>query len=112
MARRAFQREKELALKVRDIVLKADTSMKDGIKWGSLTFIADRNIAWILNYPQKDYINFGFFRAAELSDPKKLFEGSGKGLRHVKIRSEKDIDAKQFTAWVKEAIELNKKKPK
>jgi hypothetical protein len=27
-------------------------------------------------------------------------------MRHVKIYSEKDIDKKQFTAWVKEAVQL------
>ncbi|MBM3898404.1 MAG: DUF1801 domain-containing protein [Thaumarchaeota archaeon] len=104
--------KKSFAMKVREIVFNADPSIKETIKWGSLTFISNGNIAWIINYPQKEYINFGFFRATELSDPKKMFEGSGKGLRHVKIRSDKDIDAKQFAAWVKEAIKLDKEKPK
>jgi len=104
--------KEQLALKVRDIVLKADPSIKEDIKWGSLTFIANEKIGWIFHYPQKEYINLGFFRATELSDPKKLLEGTGKGLRHVKIRSEKEIDVKQFTAWVKEAIEVNKKSSK
>lgn len=101
----------DLALKVRDIVLKVDSSIKENTKWGNLTFLYNGNIAWILNYPQKEYINFGFFRATELSDPKGLFEGSGKGLRHVKILGEENIDADQFVLWVKEAIGLNHKKP-
>lgn len=101
-------KKRELALKVREIPLKSDSSMSEAVKWGNITFISNGNLAWIFNYPQKDYINFGFFRATELPDPKKLLEGSGKNLRHVKIHSDKDIDEKQFAAWVKEAIKLNK----
>ena len=104
--------KKIFATKVREIVFQAEPSMAEAIKWGSLTFMSDGNIAWIINYPHKEYINFGFFRATELSDPKQLFEGSGKGLRHVKIRSEEDIDPKQFATWVKEAIILSKENPK
>jgi hypothetical protein len=33
----------------------------------------------------KDHINVGFMYGAELSDPQKLLEGSGKLLRHVRI---------------------------
>lgn len=99
--------KRKLALKVREIVLKTDPSIREAIKWGNITFVAYGNLAWILNYDTTDYINFGFFKGTELSDPKKLLEGTGKGLRHVKIRSEKQIDAEQLAAWVKEAIQLN-----
>jgi hypothetical protein len=37
--------------------------------------------------PMRGYINLGFYQGALLSDPKRLLEGTGKGLRHVKIRS-------------------------
>jgi hypothetical protein len=35
----------------------------------------------------------GFFRGAELADPAGLLEGTGKYMRHVKLRPESDIDA-------------------
>jgi hypothetical protein len=41
----------------------------------------------------KAHVNVGFFRGAELSDPKALLEGVGKFMRHVKLRPERDIDA-------------------
>ena len=104
------KKKRDLALKVREIVLKTDPSIKEDIRWGNLTFLCNDNLAWILNYPQKEYINFGFFRATELTDRKGLLEGSGKSFRHVKIANEEDINAQQFVAWVREAIELNKKR--
>ena len=34
----------------------------------------------------KAHVNVGFFQGAELSDPAGLLEGSGKTMRHVKLR--------------------------
>jgi hypothetical protein len=34
----------------------------------------------------KDHVNVGFFRGAELDDPAGLLEGTGKRMRHVKLR--------------------------
>src|SRR6516225_5160863 len=39
------------------------------------------------------YVNVGFFRGAEIADPKGLLEGTGKFMRHVKLRPERDVDA-------------------
>jgi hypothetical protein len=39
-----------------------------------------------------DHVNVGFFRGAELEDPAGLLEGSGKYMRHVKLRPGSDID--------------------
>ena len=40
----------------------------------------------------KAHVNVGFFRGAELSDPTGLLEGTGKYMRHVKLRPGQDID--------------------
>jgi hypothetical protein len=34
----------------------------------------------------KSHVNVGFFRGAEIVDPHNLLEGSGKFMRHVKLR--------------------------
>ena len=40
----------------------------------------------------KAHVNVGFFRGAELADPSKLLEGTGKLMRHVKLRPDKEVD--------------------
>ena len=40
---------------------------------------------------QKDDVNLGFYYGAELPDPEGLLQGTGKLLRHVKIREPKAI---------------------
>ena len=39
------------------------------------------------------HVNVGFFRGAEIADPKGLLEGTGRFMRHVKLRPERDVDA-------------------
>jgi hypothetical protein len=46
----------------------------------------------------KAHVNVGFFRGAEIPDPDRLLEGTGKFMRHVKLRPEAEVDA---TALVK-----------
>ncbi len=38
------------------------------------------------------HVNVGFFRGRELRDPAKLLEGTGKNMRHVKLRPGCDVD--------------------
>ena len=38
------------------------------------------------------HVNVGFFRGAELPDPHSLLEGTGKFMRHVKLRPGSDVD--------------------
>ena len=38
------------------------------------------------------HVNVGFFRGAELPDPAHLLEGTGKFMRHVKLRPDRDVD--------------------
>src|SRR5262245_57348698 len=39
------------------------------------------------------HVNVGFFRGAEIADPKGLLEGTGKFMRHVKLSPARDFDA-------------------
>jgi len=49
------------------------------------------------------HVNVGFFRGAEIADPNRLLEGTGKFMRHVKLRPESDIDAAALTELIKTA---------
>ena len=49
--------------------------------------------------PVRGYINLGFYQGAVLADPERLLEGTGKGLRHVKIRSLAEANRPLFGPW-------------
>jgi hypothetical protein len=40
----------------------------------------------------KAHVNVGFFRGAEIADPTELLEGTGKFMRHVKLKPEREVD--------------------
>src|SRR6185295_16232335 len=54
--------------------------------------------------PMRGYINLGFYQGALLADREQLLEGTGKGLRHVKIRSLADANRPSIRALVAAAL--------
>lgn len=53
--------------------------------------------------PLKNYVNFGFYYGADLDDPSNLLEGTGKNLRHVKIRSKGDVAKPELRKLLQQA---------
>lgn len=95
------------ALLLREIFLSCSPHITESIKWNNLTFSCNGDIAFIYTYKQVAYVNVGFFRAVQLTDPKNRFEGKGENMRHIKITTEKDIPVTQLKKWIKESISLN-----
>jgi len=60
---------------------------------------------------RKDHVIFGFMRGALLRDPGKSLKGTGKYLRHLKLRSTADVRRSEVRALLKQAVALNRKKP-
>ncbi len=49
------------------------------------------------------HVNVGFFQGARLRDPAKLLQGSGKFMRHVKLRPGTAIDADSLSGLIEAA---------
>lgn len=54
--------------------------------------------------PQTHHVNLGFYHGIELDDPDSRLEGTGKRLRHIKIRSTDDLREPAISALVAAAI--------
>jgi hypothetical protein len=59
----------------------------------------------------KEHVTFIFLRGAVLPDPEGLLEGTGKSVRHVKVRTTADVKKPALKKLIVEAAKLNKKKP-
>jgi len=59
----------------------------------------------------KEHVTFAFMRGAALLDPEKLLEGTGKGVRHIKLRSVADVKKPAVKKLITQAVKLNKKDP-
>ena len=51
----------------------------------------------------KAHVDVGFFRGAEIADPEGLLEGTGKFMRHVKLRPGRDFNATALMKLVETA---------
>lgn len=90
---------------LRKFVKREAPRLVEQIKWGNICWTLKGNVCWIIVY--NDHVDFGFFNGAKLKDAKGLLEGTGKGLRHIKVREAKDIRPKEFSALLKQAVAMD-----
>jgi len=94
---------KGIAERLRSLVKKTLPDSVETVKWGNITYLLNgKNLAWILFY--RDHVDFGFFMGAKLNS--ELLVGTGKGLRHIKVRSQSDIKESEFARLLKDASRL------
>ena len=75
-----------------DVIRECGNDVRELLHDGHPTAcIVDAAFAYVNAF--KAHVNVGFFRGAELVDPARLLEGTGKYMRHVKLRPDGDIDA-------------------
>lgn len=73
------------------------------VSWG---FGTAKNTTWYAYaMPHRAHVNLGFFRGIHLPDPEGLLEGTGKVLRHVKLRRPDDARRPSVTALLAAAID-------
>ena len=58
----------------------------------------------------KNHVAVGFFTGASLNDPEGILEGSGKRMRHVKVKAGEDVDEKALAKLIGLAYEDVKRK--
>lgn len=86
--------------------------MTETYKWNfPIYMVNEKNIIAINKF--KNHFGIWFFNGVFLSDPEKVLENAQEGktmaMRHWKFSSAGDIDEKLVTAYIKEAIENQKK---
>lgn len=68
--------------------------------------------AYVYIIPQERYVNLGCYHGASLADPAGLLEGAGKRLRHVKVRSSKEVTRPALRQLIKAALAERRKTSK
>ena len=63
--------------------------------------VADAAFAYVNAFTA--HVNVGFFRGAEIADPNRLLVGTGKFMRHVKLRPGVEIDVAALTKLIETA---------
>ena len=77
--------------------------------WGVPTFEAPDPFCFYM--AGKNHVTFGLHFATSLPDPQALLEGTGKNIRHVKLRTVADLEQKGLQELVLAAARLKGKAP-
>jgi hypothetical protein len=101
---------REVAQGLRRLMKKTVAGTKETVNpWKIPTF--ESNGPMCLLMVGKNHVTFGFLRGTDLPDPAKLLEGTGKSLRHVKLRSTEDLRKPALKKLILAAARLNKREP-
>ena len=91
---------RKLARKVRAVIKDSVPEAKETLKMGIPCYtVNDKMFTSIADYTA--HVNLYFNQGSKLSSTR--LEGTGKGMRHIKVGSESDIDAEEFSRLLKEA---------
>ena len=94
---------KEIVEKLRALVKETLPEVVELVKWGQPVYVyKGKNVIALMLY--EDHVNYGLFMGARLKS--KRLEGTGKGLRHVKVYAMKDVDEKEFARLARDAARL------
>ncbi len=95
--------QKEIVMAIREVVLGADSRMKEAIKWGSIAFFNDKNICGFR--VAKAHITLLFMEGAALKTPN-ILAGEGAKARTYKVSDIDQIETAALSNLVKESLEL------
>jgi hypothetical protein len=99
-----------VAKAVRTLVKKSAAGCEEYVSpWKTPAF--DSNGPLCVFVLGKEHLSLAFLRGAKLPDPQELLEGTGKGVRHVKLRNVADVKRPGVKKLIAEAAKMNKKNP-
>lgn len=90
--------------RTRELIREVHPEVTETIKWDQPVFELDGENQFYLA-AQSDYVNLGFMKGANMPDPDGLLEGTGKQMRHAKVREPADLESPEIRALVERSIE-------
>lgn len=94
----------EIIICLRNLIFETSENFKEEIKWGMPSYGVNGNVCYL--QPSKDHVNLGFYFGASLVDKDNLLEGTGKQMRHIRIKKIEEIKPEEYKALIQAAIEL------
>ena len=84
---------------IRQLIHEAVPGTTEAIKWRMPVFAKTKDYAYLRF--SKNHLTFGFYNSERIVDTNNLLEGTGKSMKHIKIRNKDDIDDSLISEWLK-----------
>lgn len=94
----AHDEQRKIMNRVRDIVHEHVKGVKEEFKWSRPVFNKDTDLLYMKT--AKTYVTVGFFNFHKLDDPDNRLEGTGKDMRHIKVKNYNDLDENLLKKWL------------
>lgn len=94
----------EIIHRVREIFLDHNSSLQQGIKYGGLVFSLNGDLLGGI-FAYKKHLSIEFSNGASFTDPSSILEGKGNNRRHLKLSTMSDIDTKNASFFIKQAVQ-------
>ena len=96
---------KDAVASLRTMIQKAAPESSEKVEKSQPVYEHHGPFAWIKAHTK--HVHLGFWRGVELPDPRKLLQGTGDKMRHIKLSSLKDAGKKELRELVRIAAKLN-----
>ena len=103
--------QRDLARRLRELVLSAAPALASSVKWGNLMFTHEGTHA-VAIVMHKDHANLQVFNGAMLVDRFPELEGTGRGVRHLRFRYRLPVDEELVRQVVQACVELMERSPR
>ena len=102
-----WPKQKKMITALRRLMKKTGPTLTESVKWGNGVWLGEEwPVAFL--HAKDEHLQFGFFGGSGLSDPKKLLQGSGKYVRHIKVFKLSDIDPPAFARLIRQAVKAER----
>ena len=98
-------RTKATALAIRRFLHRNAPELDEMLFMGVPNWKGNTWVCYIADYT--DHVNLGFHKGEKIKDVSGLLEGTGKGLRHVKIKKGAPLPEKPLATIVRKAVEID-----
>ena len=100
-------RLRPLATELRRMFLEAEPGLRESIKWGNPCFEKKLRVFYLASQGDR-YVTLGLWQGALLPNPEGLIKGTGKRMRHVKIRGEEELGSPAVGEIIRGAVGIDR----
>jgi len=100
----AAAEHKEILTTLRALIEKSVPNATEHFKWSQPVYETKKGFCYLKS--TKKHVNLGFMNFGKIDDPENLLEGTGKSMRHIKIRSMEDIREEVFGEMLRQGAEF------
>lgn len=97
----------QLTQSLRTLILETDSNLEEEYKWSMPNYSYKGLVCYL--QASKQHVNLGFHKGNELKkdDIAHLLQGSGKTMRHIRVKQMEDRQTQAFQDLIIQAISLN-----